>query len=324
MRDREGKQDRLRILVTGAAGFLGSHLCDRLLEAGHRVTGLDNLDTGRLSNLADALASPGFAFVQHDVIEPFAGRFDRIYSLACPASPVHYQKDPVATAKTMFLGTLNMLELAADCGARFFLASTSEIYGDPLQHPQQESYRGNVNPTGPRACYDESKRIAETLCFDYRRMTGLDVRVARIFNTYGPRMRSDDGRVVSNFIVQALCGDDITIYGNGSQTRSFCFHEDMIGGFIALMEHDQLSGPVNLGNPGEFTIRSLAEMVVAKTGSKSRIVERPLPEDDPQMRRPDITLARSELGWTPSVPLDMGLDSTIAYFRSVLQPEAST
>lgn len=309
----------MRILVTGAAGFLGSHLCDRLLREGHQVTGLDNLVSGRMANLEDAVRNPRFEFVFHDVIEPFDGRFDRIYNLACPASPPHYQKDPVATAKTSFMGVLNLLELATRTGARFFHASTSEVYGDPLEHPQRESYHGNVNPVGPRACYDEGKRVAETLAFDFARMQGTPVRVVRIFNTYGPRMRWDDGRVVSNFIWQALRGEDLTVYGDGSQTRSFCYVDDLISGFLLLMEHDTATGPVNLGNPGEFTVGDLADRVIAMTGTRSRIVHRPLPEDDPRRRRPDITLARDLLGWAPRIPLDEGLKPTVAYFRSLLE-----
>jgi UDP-glucuronate decarboxylase len=314
----------MRILVTGGAGFLGSHLCDRLVEQGHEVTAIDNLQTGSRAKLAHLKGNRHVTFLVHDVIQPFEGKFDRIYNLACPASPPHYQHDPVRTARTNFLGTDNLLQLARSNGARFFQASTSEVYGDPIEHPQREDYRGNVNPTGPRACYDEGKRIAETLCFDYKRQFCVDVRVARIFNTYGPRMNPEDGRVVSNFIVQALRGEPITIYGDGNQTRSFCYVDDLIEGFLKLMESDaEVSGPVNLGNPGEFTVRELAEIVIEMTGSRSELVNRPLPVDDPQQRRPDISRAKQMLDWQPKIALREGLEKTIAYFRERLQQTAA-
>ncbi|MFN0193718.1 MAG: UDP-glucuronic acid decarboxylase family protein [Aestuariivirga sp.] len=314
----------MRILVTGGAGFLGSHLCDRLVELGHEVTAIDNLQTGSRANLAHLKGNRNVAFQVHDVVQAYKGKFDRIYNLACPASPPHYQHDPVRTARTSFLGADNMLDLARRTGARFFQASTSEVYGDPVEHPQREDYRGNVNPIGPRACYDEGKRIAETLCFDYRRQFGVDVRVARIFNTYGPRMNPDDGRVVSNFIVQALRGEPITIYGDGKQTRSFCYVDDLIDGFLRLMETDsEIGGPINLGNPGEFTVRELAEIVIEMTGSKSELVTRPLPMDDPLLRRPEISRAREQIGWEPKIDLLEGLQRTIGYFRErLIQPAA--
>jgi UDP-glucuronate decarboxylase len=310
----------MRILITGGAGFLGSHLADRLLAAGHEVVALDNLQTGARGNVSHLDAHPRFRFVRHDVIDPWpdVGPLDQIYNLACPASPPLYQKDPIHTLKTSVWGALHGLETARRLGARFFQASTSEVYGDPVEHPQRESYRGNVNPTGPRACYDEGKRAAETLCFDFHRVHGVAVRVVRIFNTYGPRMNEADGRVVSNFIVQALRGEDITIYGAGRQTRAFCYVDDLLGGFVRLMNHPDETGPVNLGNPGEFTIRELAEKVLAATGSASRLVYRDLPVDDPQQRRPDISLAQQRLGWSPAVPLDEGLGKTIAWFRARL------
>jgi UDP-glucuronate decarboxylase len=309
----------MRILVTGGAGFLGSHLCDRLVELGHEVTAIDNLQTGSRANLAHLKGNRHVTFQKHDVVREFGGAFDRIYNLACPASPPHYQHDPVRTARTSFLGAYNMLDLARRTGARFFQASTSEVYGDPLEHPQREDYRGNVSPIGPRACYDEGKRIAETLCFDYKRQYGTDVKLARIFNTYGPRMNPHDGRVVSNFIVQALRGEPITIYGDGRQTRSFCYVDDLIEGFLRLMESDSgISGPVNLGNPGEFTVRELAEIVIEMTSSNSELVSRPLPVDDPQQRRPDISRARELLGWEPKIALREGLERTVAYFRERL------
>lgn len=306
------------VLVTGAAGFLGSHLCDILLARGYQVAGLDNLHTGRMVNLREALTKSNFSFFEHDVETPLEGRYDQIYHLACPASPPFYQEDPIKTARTAFLGTLNMLALAKSCGARFFLASTSEIYGDPDVHPQVESYRGNVNPIGPRACYDEGKRMGETLAFDFQRCYGTDIRVVRIFNTYGPRMNPVDGRVVSNFIVQALGGEDITIYGEGQQTRSFCYYEDLLDGFIKLMENDRFQGPVNLGNPNEFTIRELADLILEMTGSGSKLVVRPMPVDDPKMRQPNIDLAREKLDWSPKIELRDGLAKTIEHFRNVL------
>jgi len=312
------RHGRRRVLVTGGAGFLGSHLCERLLADGCDVLCVDNLFTGVKDNIAPLLANPYFELMRHDVTFPLYVEVDEIYNLACPASPVHYQRDPVQTTKTSVHGAINMLGLAKRVGAKIFQASTSEVYGDPEVHPQTESYRGSVNPIGPRACYDEGKRCAETLFFDYWRQHGLRIKVARIFNTYGPRMHPDDGRVVSNFIVQALEGRPITLYGDGSQTRSFCFVDDLIEGFVRLMASaDTVTGPINLGNPREMTVRELAEMVVAMVGSRSEIVFRPLPADDPMQRRPDITLARETLGWTPSVSLEEGLARTIAYFRAL-------
>jgi UDP-glucuronate decarboxylase len=309
----------LKILVAGGAGFLGSHLCDALLRQGHRVICLDNLSTGLRRNIAHLLESERFSFIRHDIVEPIDLDVDEIYNLACPASPPHYQADPIHTTKTSVIGSLNLLELAVRRNARIFQASTSEVYGDPHVHPQIESYWGNVNPFGPRSCYDEGKRCAETLFHDFHQRYGLEVKIARIFNTYGPRMRPDDGRVVSNFIVQALKGEDITVYGDGSQTRSFCYVDDLIDGFLRLMASPaSFLGPVNLGNPGEFTIRELAEQVTKATGSRSRIVHHPLPVDDPQQRRPDISLARQELGWQPQVPLSIGLRDTIHYFDRLL------
>jgi UDP-glucuronate decarboxylase len=308
-----------RILVTGGAGFLGSHLCDRLVAQGHEVLCVDNYFTGRRANVAQLLGSPGFELMRHDVTFPLYVEVDEIYNLACPASPVHYQFDPVQTTKTSVHGAINMLGLAKRTRAKMFQASTSEIYGDPHQHPQTEDYWGNVNSIGPRSCYDEGKRCAETLCFDYHRQHGLRIKVARIFNTYGPRMHPNDGRVVSNFIVQALKGEPITLYGDGSQTRSFCYVDDLIEGFLRLMASpDDVTGPINLGNPGEFTIRELAEKVVALTGSRSGLVHRPLPENDPTQRQPDITRAKAVLGWEPAVALDAGLVKTIAYFDALL------
>jgi UDP-glucuronate decarboxylase len=306
----------MRILVTGGAGFLGSHLCDRLIADGHDVTVIDNLFTGRKQNVAHLLQHPRFEFVRHDVIDPFKFEVDQIYNLACPASPPHYQFNPIKTTKTSVMGAINCLGLAKRVKARVFQASTSEVYGDPAVHPQPESYWGNVNPIGKRSCYDEGKRCAETLFFDYHRENGVDIRVVRIFNTYGPRMHEADGRVVSNFIVQALRGQDITIYGDGSQTRSFCYVDDLIEGWIRLMAQTETVGPVNLGNPDEFTMLQLAELTLKLVGGKSKIVHRPLPADDPKQRRPDITLAQKVLGgWTPQVPLEEGLARTIAYFK---------
>ena len=305
-----------RILVTGGAGFLGSHLCDLLLSKGHEVISLDNYFTGRKVNIAHLFGNPRFEDMRHDVIDPFKVEVDWIFNLACPASPIHYQHNSIKTIKTSVMGAINCLGLAKRTGARVFQASTSEIYGDPDVHPQPESYWGNVNPIGPRSCYDEGKRCAETLFFDYHRKNGVDIRVVRIFNTYGPRMLADDGRVVSNFIVQALRGEDLTIYGTGTQTRSFCFVSDLIDGFVRFMEDESgFPGPLNLGNPGEFTMLELAEIVLKKVGGKSKIVHLPLPQDDPRQRRPDITLAREKLGWEPKVALDEGLDRTIEYFR---------
>jgi UDP-glucuronate decarboxylase len=313
------RSNQKRILVTGGAGFLGSHLCELLLGAGHEVICLDNFSTGLRRNIAPLTRFDTFRAVAHDVVEPIDLEVDEIYNLACPASPPHYQADPIQTTKTCVIGSLNLLDLAARRGARIFQASTSEIYGDPHVHPQVESYWGNVNPFGPRSCYDEGKRCAETLFFDFHKSHGVAIKIVRIFNTYGPRMRPDDGRVVSNFIVQALKGEDITIYGDGSQTRSFCFVDDLIDGFIRLMASPpSLTGPVNLGNPAEFTIGELAEEVIRLTGSRSKIVRRPLPVDDPRQRRPDISLATEELGWRPKVNLAEGLAHTIRYFDDLL------
>ena len=307
-----------RNLITGGAGFLGSHLCDRLMEAGEEVICLDNYFTGRKQNVDQWVGNPRFELIRHDVTEPIKLEVDKIWHLACPASPVHYQFNPVKTAKTSFLGTYNMLGLARRVGARLLLASTSEVYGDPELHPQPESYRGCVNPIGIRSCYDEGKRIAETLCFDYKRMHNLEVRVMRIFNTYGPRMLQDDGRVVSNFIVQALRGQPLTIYGDGSQTRSFCFVDDLIEGMILLMDGPH-TGPINIGNPSEFTIRQLAELVRAKINPELEFIYKPLPQDDPLQRKPVIDLAKSELNWTPKVSLDQGILPTIKWFRQLLE-----
>ncbi len=309
----------MRILVTGGAGFLGSHLCERLLNEGNEVICMDNYFTGRKRNIVHLMGNPFFEVVRHDVTEPFKYEVDRIYNLACPASPPHYQHNPIKTIKTSVLGAIHCLGLAKRTGARVFQASTSEVYGDPEVHPQPESYKGSVNPIGIRACYDEGKRCAETLFFDYHRQNGVDIRVVRIFNTYGPRMLPDDGRVVSNFIVQALQGKDITIYGDGTQTRSFCYADDLIEGFLRLMETEGLTGPVNIGNPGEFTMIELAELVLKKVGGSSRLTFHPLPGDDPQQRRPDISLAEEKLGWTPKVSLEDGLDPTIDYFRKSLE-----
>lgn len=306
---------RKRILVTGGAGFLGSHLIDRLLERGDEVLCVDNLFTGTKRNIEHLHNHPRFEFMRHDVTFPLYVEVDEIWNLACPAAPIHYQHDPVQTTKTSVHGAINMLGLAKRLGCRIFQASTSEVYGDPTVHPQREDYWGNVNPVGPRSCYDEGKRCAETLFFDYHRQMGLDIKVARIFNTYGPRMHPNDGRVVSNFIVQALKGQDITIYGDGSQTRSFCYVDDLIEGFLRLMDSPEgFTGPVNLGNPGEFTIRELAEKVIALTGSRSTLTFHPLPQDDPMQRCPDIGLARRELGWEPVVALEEGLERTVGYF----------
>jgi UDP-glucuronate decarboxylase len=310
---------RKRILVTGGAGFLGSHLIGRLLADGHEVLCADNLFTGTKRNIDHLHNHSRFEFLRHDITFPLFVEVDEIYNLACPASPIHYQHDPVQTTKTSVHGAINMLGLAKRLKCRIFQASTSEVYGDPSVHPQTESYWGNVNPIGPRSCYDEGKRCAETLFFDYHRQHGLEVKVARIFNTYGPRMHPRDGRVVSNFIVQALKGEPITLYGDGSQTRSFCYVDDLIEGFVRLMDSPaDVTGPVNLGNPGEFTIRALAEKVLAMTGSRSKLEFRALPADDPKQRQPDITLAKSRLGWSPMVALDKGLPATIAYFRSLM------
>ena len=305
-------------MVTGGAGFLGSHLIEALLSAGHEVLCVDNLFTGTKDNLAGVATHPRFEFLRHDITWPLYVEVDEIYNLACPASPIHYQHDPVQTTKTSVHGAINMLGLAKRLGARILQASTSEVYGDPSVHPQPEEYWGNVNPIGPRSCYDEGKRCAETLFFDYHRQHRLEIKVARIFNTYGPRMHPADGRVVSNFIVQALAGEPITIFGDGSQSRSFCYVDDLVDGLIRLMESPaEVTGPINLGNPREFTIRELAQQVVDLTGSKSPIDRRPLPADDPRQRRPDITKAREILGWEPSVPLEDGLARTVEYFRQL-------
>jgi UDP-glucuronate decarboxylase len=308
-----------RILVTGGAGFLGSHLCDRLVEASHDVICLDNLFTSQKSNIAHLLGRPNFEFVRHDVINPFHFEVDQIYNLACPAAPGHYQYNPIKTMKTSFLGAMNCLGLAKRLRARVFHASTSEVYGDPEVHPQVESYRGCVNPIGPRACYDEGKRAAETLMFDYHRVHGVEIKVVRIFNTYGPRMHPFDGRVVSNFIRQGLAGETISMFGDGSQTRSFCYVSDLIDGFLRMMDSPaEFTGPVNLGNPNEFTIMELAQKTIAMTGGKARLgASRPLPPDDPKQRNPDITLARERLGWQPTVQLAEGLQRTIEWMKSV-------
>jgi UDP-glucuronate decarboxylase len=312
-------ESRKRVLVTGGAGFLGSHLIDRLLGQGHEVVCADNLFTGTKRNIEHLHGHPRFEFMRHDVTFPLYLEVDEIYNLACPASPIHYQHDPVQTTKTSVHGAINMLGLAKRLRCRIFQASTSEVYGDPSVHPQTEGYWGNVNPIGIRSCYDEGKRCAETLFFDYHRQHKLDIKVARIFNTYGPRMHPNDGRVVSNFIVQALKGEPITIYGEGQQTRSFCYVDDLVEGFLRFMDTEAgFTGPVNLGNPGEFTIRQLAEKVIELTGSSSRLEFKPLPSDDPLQRQPDIGLAREKLGWTPAVQLDQGLASTIAYFDTLL------
>jgi UDP-glucuronate decarboxylase len=307
-----------RILVTGGAGFIGSHLVEKLLEQGHEVISLDNYFTGTKENLRHLLVQPYLELIRHDVVEPIMLEVDQIYHLACPASPVHYQYNPVKTIKTNVMGTLNMLGLAKRVKARILLASTSEIYGDPQVHPQREDYWGNVNCLGPRSCYDEGKRVAETLMMDYHRQNGVDIRIARIFNTYGPRMAINDGRVVSNFIVQALTGQDITIYGEGSQTRSFCYCTDLVEGLISLMNREDCHNPVNMGNPEEYTILELAQKILSMTESPAQVVFRPLPPDDPVKRKPDITRARELLGWQPTVPLISGLKETIPYFRNKL------
>ena len=310
---------RKRVLVTGGAGFIGSHLCTRLVADGADVLCVDNFFTGTKDNIVDLFDNPKFELMRHDVTFPLYVEVDEIYNLACPASPIHYQHDPVQTTKTSVHGAINMLGLAKRVRAKILQASTSEIYGDPEVHPQPETYKGNVSPIGPRSCYDEGKRCAETLFFDYRRQHNLGIKVARIFNTYGPNMHPNDGRVVSNFIVQALRGDDITIYGDGGQTRSFCYVDDLVEGLIRLMaSDDEVTGPVNLGNPGEFTIKELAEKVIAKTGAKSDIVYRDLPEDDPMQRCPDISAAKAQLGWQPTIALDQGLEKTIDYFKTVV------
>ena len=307
-----------RILVTGGGGFIGSHLVEKLLGLGHEVLCLDNFFTGSKANIRHLLGQSRFELIRRDIVEPILLEVDQIYNLACPASPVHYQYNPVKTVKTNVMGTLNMLGLAKRVEARILQASTSEVYGDPQVHPQPETYWGHVNPIGPRSCYDEGKRLAETLMMDYHRSNGVDIRIVRIFNTYGPRMAFDDGRVVSNFIIQALKNNPITVYGDGSQTRSFCYVDDMVDGLIAMMEQDILTGPINLGNPGEFTILQLAGKIIELTGSKSEIVHKGLPADDPKQRQPDISLAKSKLGWEPGIVLEQGLQPTIADFRDRL------
>ena len=308
----------MRILVTGGAGFLGSHLCERLLRECHEVLCLDNYFTGRKKNIAQFFGNPAFEMVRHDVVEPILLEVDQIYHLACPASPIHYQYNPVKTIKTNVIGTLHMLGLAKRVKARFLLASTSEVYGDPKVHPQKEDYWGKVNTVGIRSCYDEGKRVSETFTMDYHRQNKVDVRIIRIFNTYGPRMLAEDGRVVSNFIIQALQGQDITVYGEGSQTRSFCYVDDLIEGIVRMMNTPDFTGPVNLGNPEEYTILELARKIIAMTGSRSKIVHKPLPSDDPTQRQPDISLAKQKLGWQPLVPVEDGLKRTIEFFRTEL------
>jgi UDP-glucuronate decarboxylase len=308
----------MRIVVTGGAGFIGSHLCERLLRDGHEVICLDNFFTGSKENIAGLLDNPAFELIRHDITQPILLEADRIYNLACPASPIHYQFNPVKTIKTSVLGTIHMLGLAKRVRARILQASTSEVYGDPEVHPQTEAYWGNVNPIGVRSCYDEGKRVAETLMMDYHRQNGVDVRIIRIFNTYGPRMAVNDGRVVSNFIVQALRGEDITVYGDGGQTRSFCYVDDLVEGMVRMMGTDGFTGPVNLGNPAETTILEFARRIIALTGSRSQIVFRPLPADDPKQRQPDISLARERLGWEPQVDVETGLKRTIDYFAARL------
>jgi UDP-glucuronate decarboxylase len=308
-----------RILITGGAGFLGSHLCDKLIEQGNDVLCLDNFFTGSKDNIIHLLANPKFELIRHDIINPIFLEMDQIYNLACPASPVHYQHNPIKTVKTNVMGTINALGMAKRLNVKILQASTSEVYGDPDVHPQKEDYWGRVNPIGPRSCYDEGKRAAECLMMDYHRQNNVKVKIARIFNTYGPRMALNDGRVVSNFVVQALKGENITVYGDGSQTRSFCYVDDMIDGLIRMMESDDaFLGPVNLGNPDEFRILDLAKTVISMTGNRSKIVHRPLPQDDPMQRNPDISLARKILGWQPHVNLEKGLERTIAYFRKVI------
>ena len=312
------KDQQKRILVTGGSGFLGSHLCDKLLSLGNEIICVDNLYTGSKKNISHLIDNPNFEFIRHDITFPLYIEADQIYNLACPASPIHYQTDPVQTTKTNVHGSINMLGLAKRLNAKIFQASTSEVYGDPEEHPQTESYWGNVNPIGKRSCYDEGKRCAETLFFDYKRQYNLDVRVARIFNTYGPRMDFNDGRVVSNFVIQALQGKEITIYGDGSQSRSFCFVDDLIEGFIKVMDLESLDSPINLGNPTEFTILELAKLVIKMTKSKSKISFKDLPEDDPKQRKPDISFAKEKIAWNPSVDLSHGLEKTITYFKQVI------
>jgi UDP-glucuronate decarboxylase len=306
-----------RILVTGGSGFIGSHLTDRLIEAGHHVICVDNFFTGQKRNIEHLLENPNFELIEHDIVEPLRVEVDQIYNLACPASPVHYQFNPIKTIKTSTVGMVNMLGLAKRTGARILQASTSEVYGDPHVHPQSESYWGNVNPIGPRSCYDEGKRVAETLCMDYHRSNNVDIRIVRIFNTYGPRMHPQDGRVVSNFIVQALAGKPITMYGQGSQTRSFCYVDDLVAGLISMMDQEETVGPVNLGNPREMTVKQLAEQIVSLTQSTSSLEYKPLPTDDPKQRQPDISLAKKVLQWEPKVTLEEGLEKTIHYFKTI-------
>jgi len=310
---------RKKILVTGGAGFLGSHLCERLLNDGHEVICLDNYFTGQKQNIVHLLSNPFFELIRHDVTMPFFIEVDQIYNLACPASPIHYQYNPIKTIKTSVMGAINMLGLAKRIHARVLQASTSEVYGDPLEHPQKENYWGNVNPIGARACYDEGKRCAESLFINYHRQNDVDIKILRIFNTYGPRMHPHDGRVVSNFIIQSLKNEDITVYGEGSQTRSFCYVDDMVEGMIRFMNsREELVGPVNIGNPDEFTILQLAQTIIKMTGSSSKIIFEPLPEDDPMQRKPDITLAKKELGWIPTINLEAGLTKTIEYFKTII------
>lgn len=306
------------ILVTGGAGFIGSHLCETLVNRGDTVLCLDNFFTGSKKNIEHLIGRPNFDLIRHDIIDPIKIEATQIYNMACPASPIHYQYNPIKTLKTSVLGTMNMLGLAKRTGAKLLQASTSEVYGDPLEHPQKESYNGNVNITGLRSCYDEGKRAAETLCFDYHRAHGVKIRVARIFNTYGPRMDMDDGRVVSNFIVQALRGENITVYGDGQQTRSFCFVTDLVCGLIDFMDHPDFTGPLNLGNDGEFTVKELAQQVIRLTSSSSKLVYMPLPADDPMKRKPDLTLARNKINFRPGIPLEDGLKQTIPYYQKSL------
>lgn len=313
-----GRWGQQRVMISGGAGFLGSHLCERYLDKGWEVICVDNFHTGRKANIEHLRSHPDFEVMRHDITEPVMAEVDLILNFACPASPVHYQSNPIKTIKTNIVGTLNLLGLAKRVGARFVQASTSEVYGDPTVHPQPESYHGNVNPIGIRSCYDEGKRVAETLCFDFHRSHGIEIRIVRIFNTYGPGMAPDDGRVVSNFIVQALKGEDITVYGEGDQTRSFCYRDDLVNGIIALAHQEEIMGPVNIGNDGEFTILELARLVIGLTGSNSKIVYKPLPGDDPKVRRPDLSLARKHLEYEPTIPLEEGLRKTIPYFKKIL------